>query len=287
LTSDSKQLLIDYATDKAIEAFCRVNQYYSFDSRAKNKLRKLYADLFDNIQKRKTPIEDISKKHFEKLQNWLKESNPYAEKMYENDNEHVNPVACAEYSPTLQIDILQIDVRFLMQPVLDIGCGFNGHLVKYLKNQGIEVYGIDRFTFTVSDLITADWLEYDYGREKWGTIVSNLGFSNHFNHHNLREDGNYIEYGKTYTNILNSLKFGGCFHYAPDLPFIERYLDIKQFDLKKYGIGEYDFKTTVIRKLIPVKNLSQWKAPKTPGSFPFPGQSHSQIQALKHNPFWL
>lgn len=61
--------------------------------------------------------------------------------------------------------------------------------------------------------------------KKWGTIVSNLGFSNHFNHHNLREDGNFIKYAKTYMNILYSLKPGECFHYAPDLPFIEKYLD--------------------------------------------------------------
>lgn len=136
-----------------------------------------------------------------------------------------------------------------MQPVLDIGCGINGLLVDYLKNQGIDVLGIDRFKFTISNLITADWLEYDYGKEKWGTIVSNLGFSNHFNHHNLREDGNYVGYGKTYMNILNALKFGGCFHYAPDLPFIEKYLDSKRFELKKYEINECDFKTTIIKKV--------------------------------------
>lgn len=247
-TSDSKQSLIDYATDKAIEEFYRVNQYYSFDFKAKNNLRNIYSDLFENFQTRTNSIEDISKNHYEKLKSWLKENNPFAEKIYKNGNENVSPVACSEYSPKLQIHILQIDVKHLMQPVLDIGCGINGHLVNYLKIRGIEVYGIDRLKLTTSNLITVDWLEYDYGRERWGTIVSNLGFSNHFNHHNLREDGNYIEYGKTYMNILNSLKFGGCFHYAPDLPFIERYLDNKQFDMKKYNINEYDFKTTIIRK---------------------------------------
>jgi len=249
LTPDSKQSLIDYATDKAIEEFCRVNQYYSFDLKAKNNLRKIYSDLFENFQTKTNSIEDISKNHYEKLKSWLKENNPFAEKIYKNSDEKVSQVACSEYSPELQIDILQIDVKHLMQPVLDIGCGVNGYLVNYLKNQGIEVLGIDRFKFTTSNLITADWLEYDYGKEKWGTIVSNLGFSNHFNHHNLREDGNYIEYGKTYMNILNSLKVGGCFYYAPDLPFIEKYLDNKQFDLRKYEINECDFKTTKIQKM--------------------------------------
>ncbi|MCB2208844.1 MAG: class I SAM-dependent methyltransferase [Bacteroidetes bacterium] len=249
LNPDSKESLVDYATDKALEEFYRINQYYSFDLKAKNNLKKIYSDLFENLQNRTTSIEDISKKHYEKLKSWLIENNPFAEIIYKNDNENVSPVACSEYSPKLQIDILQFDVKHLMQPVLDIGCGINGHLVNYLKNQGLEVYGIDRFKCTTSNLLTADWLEYDYGKEKWGTVVSNLGFSNHFNHHNLREDGNYIEYGKTYMNILTSLKVGGCFHYAPDLPFIEKYLDKNQFVLKKYEINEYDFKTTIIKKI--------------------------------------
>ncbi len=250
LNQDSKESLIDYATDKAIEEFCRVNQYYSFDLKARNNLRKIYADLFDNFQAGTTSIETISKNHYLKLKDWLKDNNSFAEKIYKNGDKELTPVTCSEYSPRLQTNILQIDIEHLMQPVLDIGCGLNGHLVNYLKKQEIEVYGIDRFKFTSSNLITSDWLEYDYGKEKWGTVISNLGFSNHFNHHNLREDGNYIEYGKTYMGILNSLKIGGCFHYAPDFPFIERYLDNNQFDLKKYEISEYDFKTTIIKKIV-------------------------------------
>jgi hypothetical protein len=246
---DSKQFLIDYATDKAIEEFCRVNQYYSFGSKAKNDLKKIYSELFENLQSKSDSIENISKKHYEKLKKWLKESNPFAEKIYINADKKINPVACSEYTPKLQINILRIDIEHIIQPVLDIGCGSYGHLVDYLKNQGIEIYGIDRFKFTTSNLITADWLEYDYGKEKWGTIISNLGFSNHFNHHNLRVNGNYIEYGKTYMNILHSLKIGGHFHYAPDLPFIEKYLDKKQFDLRKHEINEYEFKTTIINRL--------------------------------------
>lgn len=212
-------------------------------------MRKIYADLFENFLTRTTPVEDISKSHYEDLKSWLKENNPFAERLYATNNEIVSPVACCEYSPELQFDILQIDVTRLMQPILDIGCDINGHLVNYLKHHGLEVYGIGRFKFTIPNLVTADWLEYDYGKEKWGTIVSNLGFSNHFNHHNLRSDGKYIEYGQTYMSILHSLKVGACFHYAPDLPFIEKYLDKTRYNLKKHEIDKFDFKTTVIRKM--------------------------------------
>ena len=249
LHPDLKQHLIRYTTDKAIEEFCRINQYYAFDSKAKNELREIYTHLYENIQDKALPVDIISKNHYQKLQQWLQKSNPFAEKMYKRADKKVNPVACSEYSPHLQINILQIDIEHIRQPVLDIGCGKKSLLVDYLKTKGIDVYGIDRVTFTASHLITADWLEYDYGNQKWGTVVSNIGFSNHFNHHHLRQDGNYIEYGKAYMNILRSLKVKGSFHYAPDLPFIERYLDGAQFDVQKYEVDASAFHTTVIQRL--------------------------------------
>lgn len=249
---DSKQYLIDYTTDKAITEFCRVNQYYTFDLKAKSDLRCIYADLFENCRTRTNSIEDISKEHYEKLKSWLKEHNSFGERIYKNNKEKVSPVACSEYSPQLQIEVLQIDTKQILQPLLDIGCGSKASLVNYLKDQGIEAFGIDRAKFQSPFLITADWLEYEYGIEKWGTIVSNLGFSNHFNHHHLREDGNYIAYGKTYMNILRSLKTGGCFHYAPNLPFIEKYIDSKLFELKRYEINKCDFKTTIVKRINPI-----------------------------------
>jgi len=244
-----ENILINYTTEKVLEEFCRVNQYFTFNHQAKDDLRKIYRDLFSDLRDRKESKEKISKMHYQNLKKWLVKTNPFAEKIYPNEDEIVEPVYCAQYSPGLQIDILQVDIDRLMEPVLDIGCGKNGNLVNYLCENGIEAYGIDRFSFTVPNLFSSDWLEYNYGIEKWGSVISNLGFSNHFRHHHLREDGNYLEYGKTYMKILNSLKTGGCFHYSPDLPFIEQYLGNDQFDLLKYGNGEYGFKTSVIRRL--------------------------------------
>ena len=166
-----------------------------------------------------------------------------------NAGNTIDPVACSEYSPELQIEILQLDLEHLIQPVLDIGCGSHGFLVKYLEKRHVDIFGIDRYKFTSANLITADWLKYDYGKEKWGTIISNLGFSNHFNHHNLRENGNYIAYARTYMNILHSLRVGGFFYYAPALPFIERYLENQQFEIKQHEIVGGDFMATTIKRL--------------------------------------
>ena len=249
LNADSEHLLVDYATDKALNEFCRVNQYFSFDSKSKAELRNIYSELFENFKSKSVTADDISKEHYENLRKWLHKHNSFAEEIYSKTHDIIDTVACSEYSPELQIQLLQIDLKKIKQPLLDIGCGSNGLLVNYLRNKGIEAVGIDRMKFKQPNLITTDWLEFDYGIEKWGTIVSNLGFSNHFIHHNLREDGNYIEYGKTFMNILVSLKVGGSFHYAPDLPFIEKYLDPAQFSMRKNIIDLYDFKASIIEKL--------------------------------------
>ena len=246
---DSEEFLINYTTDKVLEEFCRINQYYTFNSQAKSDLRNIYSDLFSSIKANNSSIETISKNHYQNLKQWLKKTNSFAEKIYSNISADIQPVACSEYSPDIQVNILKINIDLLAQPVLDIGCGKQGNLIKYFKTNGIEAYGIDRFTFDDNDLINSDWLEYDYGIAKWGTIISNLGFSNHFKHHNLREDGNYIEYGKKYMDILKALKVGGNFHYAPELPFIEQYLERDKFKIEKHDIGEYDFKTTIITRL--------------------------------------
>ncbi len=98
LTPHSKEYLIDYAKDKAIEEFCRVNQYYSFDLKAKNNLRQIYSNLFEALQTRAYSIDNISKEHYEKLKFWIKENNPFAEKLYKDDNENISPVVCSEYT---------------------------------------------------------------------------------------------------------------------------------------------------------------------------------------------
>ena len=49
--------------------------------------------------------------------------------------------------------------------------------------------------------------------------------------------------------ILNSLKIGGSFHYAPDLPFIEQYLDIGKFKVTKRNIWEENFRSVKIKRL--------------------------------------
>ena len=249
ITEQQENILLDYATDKVLEEFCRVNQYYSFDKEAKLALRNLYAELFDRIKKRSDSTDEISDAHYKNLKEWLQKTNPFAEKIYRDKENRIEPVACSEYSAALQMEIFHIDISQIMEPVLDIGCGRKGNLVAYLRTKKMEVYGIDRFAEENPFITKADWLEYQFGTSKWGTIISNLGFSNHFFHHHLRDDGNFLEYAAKYTEILHSLKTGGCFYYAPALSFIEKYLDKNTFSIQNQNIRPYNFETTAIFRL--------------------------------------
>lgn len=245
----SENLLIDNLTNKVLQEFCEINQYYTFDKRSKKALRDIYVKLFSDIKNHKISTDSIAKKHYESLIKWLQTTNPFAEKIYTSKAEIIESVACSEYSADLQIEILQIDIKQINEPVLDIGCGKKGNLVMYLRKNSIEAYGFDRFVIDNSFLTNSDWFEYEYEKEKWGTIISNIGFSNHFVHHHSRNDDSFIDYAKLYMNILNSLKIGGSFHYAPDLPFVEQYLDENKYYLTKRNVGGYDFKSIRIKRL--------------------------------------
>ncbi|MHC1777226.1 MAG: class I SAM-dependent methyltransferase [Lentimicrobium sp.] len=249
LSVEQEQELIEYTTDKVLQEFCRINQYYSFGAAERKVLRDIYAVLFSNIRTSSSSMAALSETHFINLRNFLYKSNPFAGKIYPQLNLALEPVACSEYTPELQLEVLSLNIKELMEPVLDIGCGRKGTLVNYLRDEGIEAHGFDRLPENQPFLTSADWLEYPYGDSKWGTIVSNLGFSNHFHHHHLREDGDFMRYAEKYMEILNSLKPGGSFHYAPGLPFIEVHLNKDQYQLFVQNIGKDSFKSTKIKRI--------------------------------------
>lgn len=245
-----KEKIIDFTVDKALTEFYKINQYYRFNEFAKDKLKQIYRQLFTEIlhpNEQKT-IAIVAENHYARLQEWLAQSNPFASKIYPENLSVIEEVVCAEYSAELQMEILGLDISTLQGPVLDIGCGNKAHLVKVLAASGFEVYGIDRNISSADNLEKADWLDYHFIPNHWGTIVSNLGFSNHFRHHHLRNDGDFIIYAQKYMEILQSLKPGGAFYYAPDLPFIEGYLDSDKYEVTKNDIPLSNYQSVRIKK---------------------------------------
>ncbi len=241
--------IIDYTVDKVIRELCRVNQYYDFNAQNKSELRNIYTTLFKAIEQQVLQPEELAREHYLNLKKWLRKANPFSEKIYCTKSDFIEPVTCSEYSPELQLKILRIDITQIDTPVLDVGCGQEGNLVTYLREKGIEAYGIDRFIPDSPYIENIDWLEYDYGVRQWGAIISNLGFSNHFVHHHWREDGQYIDYARKYMQILNSLKAGGTFYYAPGLPFIEQHLDRSQYSHTEYQSKEQAANSVIIRRI--------------------------------------
>lgn len=224
LTPEDLEILANYTTEKAIQEFCMVNQYYAFTSKDKKELQLIYKKLFESILGKNTNITEISSIHYQNLKEWLQKTNAFAQRMYSQQGSELKPVACSEYNAELQLKVLDIELTSIVEPILDIGCGTQGNLVKYLSERGFEAFGVDRFAEDLPNIEKVDWLEYDYGIKRWGTIISNLGFSNHFRYHHFRKDGNFVGYANKYMEILKSLKAGGSFYYAPDLSFIETYL---------------------------------------------------------------
>ncbi|MDP4238860.1 MAG: class I SAM-dependent methyltransferase [Bacteroidota bacterium] len=254
LDSLSEQLLIDYLTDESLQEFCRVNQFFSFSSASVTELKAIYSDLSHKIGMLdrlagQAELDVISQEHYRNLCDWLVRTNRFAEIMYSSDQKYIRPVACSEYTSGLQLEVLHIELKQLHEPVLDVGCGREMNLVNYLRDNGVEAYGIDRFDNESPYYIKTDWLEYDFVPGKWGSIISNLGFSNHFIHHNLRADGNYREYAQKYMEILHSLQSGGTFYYAPDLSFIEKHLDRTTYQYVSFPIEESGYKSIRITKI--------------------------------------
>lgn len=145
------------------------------------------------------------------------------------ENIILKQVICGEYSPQFQMNLLGLDEKTLAEPVLDLGCGKTGTLVKHLRTLGFKAIGVDRIVEANPSLKSADWFDLDLKPDTWGTIISHIAFSNHFLFHHRYKKGKPDAYARLYMRILQSLKSGGKFIYSPGLPFIEQYLPVDRF----------------------------------------------------------
>lgn len=140
-------------------------------------------------------------------------------------------VVASEYAPDLQLHVLGLAPSDVVSPVLDIGCGASAALVLHLRGLGHEVTGSDRDA--PPSATRADWLGFDYGKDRWKTIVSHLGFSLHFlRAHHASEDA-ARHYAEAFVRITRSLAPGGLFAYAPSLPFFESVLPKERFAIER------------------------------------------------------
>jgi len=146
-------------------------------------------------------------------------------------------VVSSEYSAALQLEVLGLSDSKLEAPLLDVGCGPDALLVRLLRTRGLDARGLDRTP--PADVATfGDWLTFDYGEQRWGTVLSHLGFSLYFLHQHLAGRDAAFDYARTYMAILRSLVRGGRFVYTPGLPFLEEMLDGALYRVQRVAFAD-------------------------------------------------
>jgi hypothetical protein len=236
------------------------NQFIRIDDRTEKGLYTLYNEYINQIQSiLSKPSTNTQIKHNMEnlLRNHFLNHKAFISNMLSIYGKTIlTSKVCSEYSPEFQLGLLGIDMSRLRGPILDIGCGVNGNLVRYITDRGFDgVYGIDRLVKDSPYLIEEDWFDYPLEENTWGTIISHMSFSNHFinNHYDL--NGNPEKYMLRFMEILKSLRIGGSFYYTPGLPFIEEYLPASKYKINRRPITMLDLGnlninyTTEIRKI--------------------------------------
>ena len=240
-----------YIADKSIKLFMEVNQYLDFDREDNRKFQETYGSLLEKIcilsnqeQITERDIDRLFTMHYKHLQQLLIETNGTEIFKKYRINADLFEIKCVEYSPIFQIELLNINLTKMKQPVLDLGCGSKANLVHFLRENGIEAFGVDRNVDTNDYLFKIGWLECPFKINTWGTVISHMAFSNHFIHHHVKNDGNFGIYASKYMEILYSLKKGGRFIYAPSLPFLEELLISSN---KSFVVETNEHSTQIVR----------------------------------------
>ncbi|TKK72000.1 hypothetical protein FC093_03030 [Ilyomonas limi] len=252
-SSEEEEELLLYTTQVTLSTLYQINQYYQFDQQAEKQLKSIYKQLLLDIKIEsdgEPDFDNLAKTHYLRLQKWLIAQHPETLTYYPTTQPVIeNTVVCAEYSALTQLNTLGISITNLQEPILDVGCGKEHNLVNYLQKKGYNVYGIDRDIVSSENLVRSSWMDYKFQPDHWGTIISHLGFTNHFIHHHLKAGSDHLLYAKKYIEIIQSLKIRGRFYYTPDLPFIEFYLDPYQYSIKKKQVHQTHFYSASIERL--------------------------------------
>lgn len=224
------------------------NQFIEMDINEQERLLSLYRTYLDSMKivlARSQSLAEFEQEFSLLIKNHFKDLSRNISRFFDRENGWqvqkniiLKQVVCSEYSPEFQLNLLGLDVKNLLQPFLDLGCGKNGTLVKYLRGLGIQSIGVDRLVKEETGLKEADWFDVNFIPETWGTIISHMAFSHHFVFHHRYKRGKPREYAKLYMQILESLKPGGSFIYSPSLPFIEQFLPPDQFSVSKQAIDD-------------------------------------------------
>jgi hypothetical protein len=248
LTHSQVKELIHYTVKRFIRTIYQINQFIQIKKSVKNELEGIYESTWNILKDSNYIKQSLCEHHYPALSKWIGKIYPEAFVVKWRNRKYINTIPCAEYSPEFQIRLLNINEQSLREPILDIGCGSTAALVHYLKQKGKEVTGIDREIDTPAPyLFEADWLDYYYEKGKWGTIISNISFTNHMRYVFWQDQRDLCEYMDKYHEILESFSYSGCFYYAPQVEYAEKQIDYTRFQIERYLINN-QYKACRVRK---------------------------------------
>jgi hypothetical protein len=164
-----------------IDRILSVNQYIRIDNQARKDLIAIYEASWKKMLESRDIETTLREYHFPQISQYIESLYPERLRDALRTSPTIGEVPSFVYSAQLQVSILRIDRTTMKQPILDVGCGLGGNLVHHLRSFGLQAFGVDRsIREDGSFLWSADWFEFVFENGKWGTIISNLSFTNHY-----------------------------------------------------------------------------------------------------------
>lgn len=230
------QNAISFASETLIKRLYSINQFIQITEQKSRSLENIYQHTWQRIVETKNIQAALKDYHYSELASWIASLYPKSFVKSLRDLPTIGHIICEEYSPQLQIDLLRLDIPTLRQPVLDVGCGSTAGLTRHLRTLGIEAYGIDRqIEKREAYLQQTGWMDYEFERDTWGTIISNMAFTNHLHYINFHDPAQLEPYLQKFKEMIEALTIGGSFYYAPSVPFIEDRLGTNRYRVERFG----------------------------------------------------
>ena len=91
-------------------------------------------------------------------------------------------------------------------------------------------------------------MEYSFEPDRWGSVVSNMAFTNHLHYANHHDRIQLEPYLRKFKEIIASLRVGGSFYYAPSVPFIEERLETNTYRVERFEVFR-DIQSTRITRV--------------------------------------
>lgn len=238
LPKDTVERLASDAAEAFLVKLFALNQFIQVDNAAQVSLKQIYVTSWQHLVETKEIASTIRAYHYPKLRAFIKDLYPTVLAEGLAGAKQLGRVPSAEYSAKLQMHILRLGLQGIRDPILDIGCGAQANLVRSLRAKNLKAYGFDRVLQEKTHyLFEADWFDYDYGLNKWGTIVSNLSFANHLIYAQRYDPRGASKYLRAFSKILDSLKEGGSFTFAPAVEQLAGQIDLGRYKMEKWEIS--------------------------------------------------